>query len=106
MELSNTLSTSQAISLLQRLISIPSVSRSERNVSDFLYDHLSGIGLNPSRVGDNIILGLPDIDPSKPTVLLNAHLDTVKPVSGWCRDPYTPVVEDGVLYGLGCSDCG
>jgi acetylornithine deacetylase len=39
-------------------------------------------------------------------LLLCAHIDTVKPVSTWTRDPFTPVVEDGRLYGLGANDCG
>jgi len=46
------------------------------------------------------------IDPQKPTLLLNAHIDTVKPVATWTRDPYKPMVEDGRLYGLGANDCG
>jgi acetylornithine deacetylase len=41
-----------------------------------------------------------------PVVLLNSHIDTVKPASGYTRDPYSPNVEDGVLYGLGSNDAG
>ena len=43
---------------------------------------------------------------SKPTLLLNAHIDTVKPVSTWTRDPFTPTIEGDRLYGLGSNDCG
>ena len=42
----------------------------------------------------------------KPTLLLNAHIDTVKPVASWTRDPHSPDIEDGRLYGLGSNDCG
>jgi acetylornithine deacetylase/succinyl-diaminopimelate desuccinylase-like protein len=40
----------------------------------------------------------------KPLVI-SGHLDVVeaKP-SDWTRDPFTPVVEDGILYGRGASD--
>jgi acetylornithine deacetylase len=38
--------------------------------------------------------------------MLNAHIDTVKPVSTWTRDPFQPTQEGDVLYGLGSNDCG
>lgn len=38
--------------------------------------------------------------------MLNAHIDTVKPASGYTRDPFTPEIEDGCLYGLGSNDDG
>ena len=40
------------------------------------------------------------------TILLNAHIDTVKPVNGWVRDPFVPTLEGDRLYGLGSNDCG
>jgi acetylornithine deacetylase len=45
-------------------------------------------------------------DASKPAILLNAHIDTVKPVAGWQHDPFTPTLEGDKLYGLGSNDCG
>jgi acetylornithine deacetylase len=45
-------------------------------------------------------------DLKKPTILLNSHLDTVKPVSGWRKHPFTPKTENGKLYGLGSNDAG
>lgn len=39
-----------------------------------------------------------------PSLLLNAHLDTVPANSGWKRDPFTPEVVDGRFYGLGSCD--
>lgn len=40
-------------------------------------------------------------------VLFNAHLDTneVSDASNWPHPPLEPVIEDGILYGLGASDC-
>jgi putative selenium metabolism hydrolase len=40
-------------------------------------------------------------------ILFNAHLDTneVSDASNWPHPPLEPVVEDGILYGLGASDC-
>jgi len=45
-------------------------------------------------------------DASKPTILLNSHHDTVKPNSGYTRDPFDAKIEDGKLYGLGSNDAG
>jgi acetylornithine deacetylase len=38
--------------------------------------------------------------------LLNSHHDTVKPVSGWQRDPFGASLEGTHLYGLGSNDAG
>ena len=37
---------------------------------------------------------------------MNSHIDTVKPVKGWSRDPYTPEMEESRVYGLGSNDAG
>lgn len=44
-------------------------------------------------------------DPSLGPIVISAHLDVVeaKP-EDWERDPFTPVVEDGYLFGRGASD--
>ena len=49
----------------------------------------------------------PHFDIDKPTLLLNSHIDTVKPASGWSKDPFNPEEsEDDKLYGLGSNDAG
>jgi acetylornithine deacetylase len=48
----------------------------------------------------------PNWDENKPTILLNSHIDTVKPDAGWTKDPFTPTEENGRLYGLGSNDAG
>ena len=90
------------IQLLQQLIAIPSLSRDESAVADFLQNWLTEEGLAPHRCGNNLWC----CHGSGPAVLLDAHIDTVKPVAGWTRDPFTPTVEDGRLYGLGSNDDG
>lgn len=95
-----------AVDLLKKLIQTPSISRDETNAANILYDYLKGYGCNVSRVGNNILAYSDTFDKNVPAILLNAHIDTVKPVAGWTRDPFTPVVEDGKLYGLGSNDCG
>lgn len=97
--------TNDAVELLKRLISIPSVSRDETAAADVFEQQVSAWGLPARRIGNNILIQ-EELDPHQPTLLLCAHIDTVKPVSTWTRDPFTPVVEDGRLYGLGANDCG
>lgn len=95
-----------AIALLSELISIPSLSREENVAADMLEKHLETKGYIASRSGNNIWLMGPGFDTTRPTILLNSHIDTVKPVSAWVRNPFTPSIEDGKLYGLGSNDAG
>jgi len=97
--------TNDAVELLKRLISIPSVSRDETAAADVFEQQVSAWGLPARRIGNNILIQ-EELNPHQPTLLLCAHIDTVKPVSTWTRDPFTPLVEDGRLYGLGANDCG
>ena len=97
--------TVEAVELLQQLIKTPSVSREEKAVADLMEQQMKLWGLTPKRVGNNLML-IGKHAEGKPTLLLNAHIDTVKPVSTWTRDPFTPTIEDGRLYGLGANDCG
>jgi Acetylornithine deacetylase/Succinyl-diaminopimelate desuccinylase and related deacylases len=96
----------EAIDLLKRLISVPSVSREESEVADVLEDYLKAIGFSIQRKGNNIWASSSGWDANKPVILLNSHLDTVKPVAGWTKDPYSPIEENGRLYGLGSNDAG
>lgn len=98
--------THDAVELLKDLVRIPSVSRNEEQAADKLAEYLNLWGLPFGREGNNIWVGCPDWDNKRPTVMLNAHIDTVKPVSSWSRDAFTPVQEGDMLYGLGTNDCG
>ena len=97
--------TQEAIELLKQLISTPSVSRDEAAAATVLADFIEKCGLSYRRIGNNILVQ-EALDPQKPTLLLNAHIDTVKPVNTWTRDPFTPTIEGDRLYGLGSNDCG
>ena len=97
---------SDAVELLKKLIATPSVSRNEKEAADIMEQTIRSYGFEPQREANNIWMIDPHYDESRPTLLLNAHIDTVKPVASWTRDPFSPDVEDGVLYGLGSNDCG
>jgi acetylornithine deacetylase len=96
-----------AIELLKTLISAPSISREEDKAADAMVRTLIKCGFNYKREANNVWVIDPHYDENKPTLLLNAHLDTVKPVDSWTRHPFTPEVENGdTIYGLGSNDCG
>ena len=98
--------TNDAIRLLNELIAIPSVSKEETAAADKLSEYLNHWDLPHGREGNNLWVGCPDWDNNRPTVMLNAHIDTVRPVASWSRDPFTPTQEGDLIYGLGANDCG
>ena len=67
--------------LLRQMIAIPSLSGDEKAVSDFLQARLAAEGLNPHRCGNNLWCAAGQ----GPVILVDAHIDTVKPVAGWTR---------------------
>ena len=76
---------SDPIDMLKGMISIPSVSRDEQAVADYFCHQLEGMGIGYRRHGNNIWCVSEHFDIQKPTILLNAHLDTVKPVPAWTK---------------------
>ncbi len=98
--------TLDAITLLKRLIATPSVSRDEEKAADIMMEEIGHYGFPAIRDGNNIWITDPKMRDDRPTLLLNAHIDTVKPVASWTRDPFSPDIEGDTLYGLGSNDCG
>lgn len=95
------------IKLLQQLIATPSYSREENLTADILASFLSAAGVRDvKRQHNNVWAYNRHYDPAKPTILLNSHHDTVKPNSAYTRDPFSPDITDGKLYGLGSNDAG
>lgn len=100
------LMTDEAVELLRQLIQIPSVSREEQAAADRLQQFMEKRGIATHRDGNNVWCLSPKFDRSKPTLLLNSHIDTVKPVNGWQHNPFEATVENGRIYGLGSNDAG
>lgn len=95
-----------AVTLLRKLIATPSVSRNEKDAADVMQQYMESVGLSPKREGNNLWVMSDGWDDNKPTLLLNAHIDTVKPAASYTRDPFEPSLEGDTLYGLGSNDCG
>ena len=96
----------KAVSLLKSLINTPSVSREEHAAADVLQQYIEAQGMETGRKGNNVWCFGPNFNLGRPTILLNSHIDTVRPVSSWTKDPYTPEETGGKLYGLGSNDAG
>ena len=106
-EMANKVITERAVELLCRLIEVPRISREEKAAADLLQDYMQvELGLEVNRKGNNLWSLQPNFDAEKPTLLLNAHIDTVKPVAGWQRDPFKATREGDRIYGLGSNDDG
>lgn len=98
--------TQEAVELLKRMIATPSLSRNEAQTGDLLFAFLDEQGAAPERLHNNIWARAEGFDPERPTLLLNSHHDTVRPAASYTRDPFTPAIEQGCLYGLGSNDAG
>lgn len=94
------------IHLLEQLIATPSISRDEQQACTVIENYLQEKGCKPQRYLNNVWSIAPDFEEEKPTLLLNAHIDTVRPVDAWTRDPFLPEWEGERLYGLGSNDDG
>jgi len=95
-----------SLELLKTLISIQSFSKEEAQTADVIEQFLQDRQIQTHRKLNNIWAYNKYFDAAKPTVLLNSHHDTVKPNSGYSRDPYDAKIEDGKLFGLGSNDAG
>jgi acetylornithine deacetylase len=94
-----------AVNLLKELIRIPSFSREEKMAADLIQSALVNLGYKVERKFNNVwTCGVKRKD--FPTILLNSHIDTVKPGSGWSGDPFIPKQLKGKIYGLGSNDGG
>ena len=80
----------------------------EGRVSEYLVQRFSAAGLPWARQNvapgrDNVLAVLEATEPNSPTILWDAHQDTV-PVDGMTIAAFTPVIRDGRLFGRGACD--
>ncbi len=98
--------TERAITLLKDLISTQSFSGEEGGTASLIAAWLEAEGIPYQQRDNNIYAFNSDYQEGKPLLLLNSHHDTVKPNSAYTRDPFSPDVADGKLFGLGSNDAG
>ncbi|MBZ4398715.1 M20/M25/M40 family metallo-hydrolase [Myxococcus sp. MISCRS1] len=87
--------------LLQALVAIPSVSGDERLIADTVSGWAEGWGARVQRKGHNVWFS---VGSGPRRLLVNSHLDTVKPCAGWTYAPHAPEWREDRLYGLGSND--
>lgn len=95
-----------AVGLLKKLIATPSFSKEEQITADLIEKFLESKGVRVKTHLNNIWAQNRYFDPSKQTILLNSHHDTVKPNKGYTLDPFAPLEIEGRLHGLGSNDAG
>jgi len=94
------------IELLKSLVSVPSLSQNEEEAAGVIRQFLIDSKVKFDSKANNTWVRNRNWRDGLPVILLNSHIDTVRPASGYTRDPYSPDVENGVLYGLGSNDAG
>ena len=91
----------ESIELLKTHISIPSFSKEENKTADCVQSFFQKKSIPTFRKGNNVWIKNKSWNDSLPTILLNSHHDTVRPVKAWTKNPHEPLIENGKLFGLG-----
>ena len=95
-----------SIELLRRMVRVPSPSFEEAAVVDLISNALRDWGVPHSVDRGNILAVSEGFDPARPTLALDAHIDTVPPCEGYSFDPFDPGADPAVVRGLGSNDDG
>lgn len=96
----------EAILFLEKMITIPSLSFEEADRATFIAEYLSKRSLKPQLVGNNIIVRLPHSSKGRPVLMLNSHIDTIKPSELYTFDPFNPPLDKERILGVGSNDAG
>lgn len=94
------------IELLRSLISVKSFSRTEKDAANLMRQFLTNSGIPYETKANNTWARNLHWQQGLPVIVLDSHIDTVKPSGGYTRDPFSADIEDGILYGLGSNDAG
>lgn len=92
--------------LLRRMVATPSQTFGEDEVCRLVAGTFGSWGIEFRRIGNNLIC--PDLraGAGAPTLVMDAHLDTVPPAASYTRDPLDPGEDPDIIHGLGSNDDG
>jgi acetylornithine deacetylase len=96
----------ETVARLQQLIQIPSFSKEENDAAILFEQWMQQDGIVFKRTFNNVWAKNLHFDPAKPTILLNSHIDTVKPNNGYTVNPFESFIQNDKLFGLGSNDAG
>jgi acetylornithine deacetylase len=97
---------SKYIELLKQLIATPSFSKEEEKAAEIMREFLSDEKIVFKTADNNTWAYNKYFSKEKPTILLNSHIDTVRPAKGYTRNPFSPDEDGDQLFGLGSNDAG
>lgn len=95
------------IKFVQAMVQTPSLSGEEQPVADIILQEMRDLGFDRVWADANgSAIGIIEGAQPGPTILLDAHCDTVgiAPGSTWQRDPFAADVVDGCVHGRGTAD--
>ncbi|OHX66302.1 M20 family metallo-hydrolase [Flammeovirga pacifica] len=96
----------KATALLKQMIATESLSREEDDVAEIVARFFIENDVEVHQYKNNLWAQNKHYDEKKETILLNSHIDTVKPNKDWTLNPFDPKVIDDKLFGLGSNDAG
>jgi acetylornithine deacetylase/succinyl-diaminopimelate desuccinylase family protein len=99
------------VSLMQKLVQIPSITGEEQKIGRFVYDEVQRTGLEDVKIVQdtadrpNVIARYRGTK-GKPSLTVYAHYDTVPPgdISKWDYGPYSGEIVGDRIYGRGSKD--
>lgn len=106
----------EAVDLCRDLIRFASVNdgtgrgKGEREAAEYVAGKLAEVGLEPqvfepAQNRTSVVTRVPGEDPSRPALLIHAHLDVVPAnAKDWTYDPFAAEVADGAIWGRGAVD--
>ena len=106
---------SEAVSICQDLIRIPSVNfgegrGDERAVAEYVVASLTEAGIDATIYESaknrcNVIARIKGSDSSRPGIVVHGHIDVVPAnAADWSVDPFAAEIKDGMIWGRGAVD--
>lgn len=98
----------RAFEIAQEILAIPSFKGEEAELAEWAHAWLAARGfeteLQVLRPGQAQVIATSHIDPDRPTLMLNGHLDIDPLRSNWSADPFTARLEGNLLIGAGARN--
>nr|MBD3623728.1 M20/M25/M40 family metallo-hydrolase [Sunxiuqinia sp.] len=94
------------IQLLKRLIRVQTFSKEEEPAANLIRQVLTEKGIAFQTKKNNTWAKNTNWQEGHPVILLNSHIDTVRPAKNWTKDPFGAELDGDYLYGLGSNDAG